>query len=172
MKGLIHIYCGDGKGKTSAALGLAVRAAGRGLKVQVVRFLKNDQSGEVAALVKIPGIRVTSCERSFGFSWNMNQEQKAEAAAYYTELFEKAWKMGGEQDVLVLDELCGAVDLGFVPEELVLAAIGRKPEHLEVVLTGRNPSRRLLELADYVTEMKMIRHPYENGIQARAGIEY
>ena len=111
MKGLIHIYCGDGKGKTSAALGLAVRAAGRGLKVQVVRFLKNDQSGEVAALVKIPGIRVTSCERSFGFSWNMNQEQKAEAAAYYTELFEKAWKMGGDQDVLVLDELCGAVDL-------------------------------------------------------------
>ena len=115
---------------------------------------------------------MTSCERSFGFSWNMNQEQKAEAAAYYTELFEKAWKMGGDQDVLVLDELCGAVDLGFVPEELVLAAIGRKPEHLEVVLTGRNPSRRLLELADYVTEMKMIRHPYENGIQARAGIEY
>ena len=68
--------------------------------MQVVRFLKNDQSGEVAALVKIPGIRVTSCERSFGFSWNMNQEQKAEAAAYYTELFEKAWKMGGDQDVL------------------------------------------------------------------------
>ena len=135
--------------------------------MQVVRFLKNDQSGEVAALVKIPGIRVTSCERSFGFSWNMNQEQKAEAAAYYTELFEKAWKMGGDQDVLVLDELCGAVDLGFVPEELVLAAIGRKPEHLEVVLTGRIHHGGFWSWRTTWTEMKMIRHPYENGIQAR-----
>ena len=172
MKGLIHIYCGDGKGKTSAALGLAVRAAGRGLKVQVVRFLKNDQSGEVPVLMEIPGIQVASCERSFGFSWNMSQEQKAEAAAYYTELFEKVWELGADRDVLVLDELCGAVGLGFVPEERVIAALSRKPGHLEVVLTGRNPSQKLLELADYVTEMKMIKHPYEQGIGAREGIEY
>lgn len=171
-KGLIHIYCGDGKGKTSAALGLAVRAAGSGLKVTIVRFLKNNRSGEVEVLKNIRGIQVISCEKEFGFSWNMTPEIRKEAEDYYTGLFKQAWEMNTGQDVLVLDEICGAADLGFVSQELVRKALENKPEGLEVVMTGRNPAPVLMEMADYVTEMKMIRHPYEKGIDARKGIEY
>ena len=86
-QGLVHIYCGDGKGKTSAAVGLAVRAAGRGMKVLVVRFLKTENSVEVEVLRSIPGITVTPCDRTFGFVFRMNEEQKAEAAEYYQKRF-------------------------------------------------------------------------------------
>ncbi len=149
-----------------------MRAAGRGLKVLVVRFLKNDRSGEVNVLEQIPGITVESCKKSFGFSWNMTPQEKQEAREYYTGLFRDAWKKGAEADVLIMDELCGAISLGFVEEELVLNALRQKPDRLEAVLTGRGPSRELVELADYVTEMKMVKHPYEKGIAAREGIEW
>ena len=171
-QGLIHIYCGDGKGKTSAALGLAVRAAGSGLKVLAARFLKNDRSGEVPVLEQISGIQVLSCEKSFGFSWTMTPQEKQEAGEYYTGLLRRAFDLGADLDVLVLDEICGAVSLGFIDEKVLLDALSRKPKGLEVVMTGRIPSEALLELADYVTEMKALKHPYEKGIEARAGIEY
>ena len=137
--GLVHIYCGDGKGKTTASVGAAVRAAGSGKKVVIKRFLKNDHSGEVEVLKQIPGITVLPCTRQFGFSWN---------------------------------EAVGACSLGFIKEERLLELIGCKPEKLEVILTGRNPSKELLAAADYVTEMVMRAHPYTRGIPARKGIEY
>lgn len=90
--GLIHIYCGDGKGKTTAAIGAAIRAAGRGFRVLVLRLLKTDDSGEVNALQNIPEIHVLPCVRSFGFSWNMTPEQKEKAAVYYSEQMEKPGK--------------------------------------------------------------------------------
>ena len=172
--GLIHIYCGDGKGKTTAAIGAAIRAAGRGFRVLVLRLLKTDDSGEVNALQNIPEIHVLPCVRSFGFSWNMTPEQKEKAAVYYSEQMEKAWKMALDQeiDMLVLDEAVGACTLGFIEEERLLELIGSKPEKLEVILTGRNPSETLLAAADYVTEMVMRAHPYTRGIPARKGIEY
>ena len=172
--GLVHIYCGDGKGKTTAAVGLAVRAAGSNKKVVVKRFLKNDHSGEVEILKQIPGITVLPCTRTFGFSWKMSQEEKEEAKKYYGEELEKAWKMALDQDadMLVLDEAVGACGLGFIREERLLELIENKPEKLEVILTGRNPSKALLAAADYVTEMVMGAHPYTRGIPARKGIEY
>ena len=138
--GLIHIYCGDGKGKTTAAIGAAIRAAGRGFRVLVLRLLKTDDSGEVNAIQNIPEIHVLPCVRSFGFSWNMTPEQKEKAAVYYSEQMEKAWKMALDQeiDMLVLDEAVGACTLGFIEEERLLELIGSKPEKLEVILTGRN----------------------------------
>ena len=173
MKGLIHIYCGDGKGKTTAALGLALRAAGRGLKVLIVRFMKTDDSGEITALKSVPGIRLVLCAKSFGFSWNMTEQQKAEAASYYSALFGKCWEEACRDcDLVVFDEMMSVVTGGFVPEEAVLQALDRKPEGLEVVLTGRGPSVRLLESADYVTEMRAVKHPYSQGVEARIGIEY
>lgn len=172
--GLVHIYCGDGKGKTTASIGLAVRGAGSGKKVVIKRFLKNDHSGEVGILNQIPGITVLPCTRTFGFSWKMSQEEKEEAREYYGEELEKAWKMALDQDadMLVLDEAVGACGLGFIKEDHLLELISSKPEKLEVILTGRNPSKSLLAAADYVTEMVMVAHPYTRGIPARKGIEY
>ena len=172
--GLVHIYCGNGKGKTTASVGAAVRAAGNGKTVLIKRFLKNDHSGEVEALKQIPGITVLPCTRQCGFSWKMKQEEKEEAKEYYGKELEKAWKMALDQeiDMLVLDEAVGACTLGFIEEERLLELIGSKPEKLEVILTGRNPSETLLAAADYVTEMVMRAHPYTSGIPARKGIEY
>lgn len=104
----------------------------------------------------------------------MKQEEKEEAKEYYGKELEKAWKMALDQeiDMLVLDEAVGACTLGFIEEERLLELIGSKPEKLEVILTGRNPSETLLAAADYVTEMVMRAHPYTRGILARKGIEY
>ena len=167
--GLIHIYCGDGKGKTTAAIGAAIRAAGRGFRVLVLRLLKTDDSGEVNAIQNIPEIHVLPCVRSFGFSWNMTPEQKEKAAVYYSEQMENGTPAF---DLLVMDEAIGACRQGFICEERLLELLRTRPASLEVILTGRGPSEALLNAADYVTEMALRRHPYERGIGAREGIEY
>lgn len=174
MKSCIHIYCGDGKGKTTAAIGLSVRASGCGKKVLVTRFLKTDHSGEVKVLEAMPGITVTPCERSFGFFTRMTEEQKKEAALYYSQLLastlEKA--VNEEYDLLVMDEIMAVCNYGLVDEEKVREFLVDRPEGLEVVLTGRNPSKELTDLADYVSEIHKIKHPYDQGLNARKGIEY
>jgi len=172
--GRVHIYCGDGKGKTTAAVGLAVRAAGRGRRVLIARFLKTDDSGEVTALQKIPGITVLPCDRSFGFVSGMTPETREEAAKYYEKLFEGACRMaaGQDYDLLVLDEMMACCHYGLVPEERVADFLYHRPRRLEVVMTGRNPSDRLLAAADYVSEIRMEKHPFTTGLAAREGIEY
>ena len=174
MRGCVHIYCGDGKGKTSLAVGLAVRASGRGKKVLIVRFLKTEDSGEVEVLRKIPGITVTPCDRTFGFVFRMNEEQKREAGAYFQSRFENAVKTAVEDgvDLLVLDEILASCNYGMVREDDVAEFLRNRPAEMEVVLTGRDPSDRLIALADYVSEIKMVKHPYTQGIGAREGIEY
>lgn len=174
MRGCVHIYCGDGKGKTSSAVGLAVRASGRGKKVLIVRFLKTEDSGEVEVLRKIPGITVTPCDRTFGFVFRMNEEQKREAGAYFQSRFENAVKTAVEDgvDLLVLDEILASCNYGMVREDDVAEFLRNRPAEMEVVLTGRDTSDRLIALADYVSEIKMVKHPYTQGIGAREGIEY
>lgn len=169
-RGLIHIYCGEGKGKTTAALGLAVRAAGRGKYVLITRFLKNDDSGEVFVLPLIPRITVIPCRKCFGFTFCMSEEERAEAAVYYKEMFRQAVSWKG--DLIILDELISACNAGFVPKEEVVEFLRQKPSALEVVVTGRNPWDSLLELGDYITDMHAVRHPYQKGISARMGIEW
>ena len=171
-RGLIHIYCGDGKGKTTAAVGLAVRAAGRGKRVLISRFLKTEDSGEVAVLRSIPGITVLPCERTFGFLFRMSEEEKREAAAYFQGQFEKTAAMAGDFDLLILDEIMASIGGGVVTEESVLNFLDHRPEALEVVLTGRNPSEEIQMRADYISEIRAVRHPFEKGIGAREGIEY
>lgn len=170
--GLVHIYCGDGKGKTSAAVGLAVRAAGRGKQVVAARFLKTDDSGEVEILRRIPEITLLPCERAFGFVRTMDEETRQEAAAYNLGLFERAAMLAEDADMVLLDEIMAAVSYGMVPEQRVLDFLKGRPNRLEVVMTGRNPSDRLLAAADYVSEIKKRKHPYDRGISARKGIEY
>lgn len=174
MKSCIHIYCGDGKGKTTAAAGLSIRAAGCGKKVLITRFLKTDHSGEVKVLGTIPGITVTPCERSFGFFTRMTEEQKKEAAVYYSQLLESTLEkaVNEEYDLLVMDEIMAVCNYKLVDEEVVRKFLAVRPEGLEVVLTGRNPSKELIDIADYVSEIKKIKHPYDQGLNARKGIEY
>lgn len=173
MKGLMHLYCGDGKGKTTAALGLAVRAAGNGFHVVIAQFLKSMDTGELAMLDKL-GVSVLRVEGKFGFSWQLTEEEKTCLTAAHTALFERAMKECGQggQTLLVLDELCAALSCGLIDREIVLDSLRRKPEELEVVVTGRNPAPELMDMADYITEMRKIRHPMDEGIQARKGIEF
>ena len=177
MVGLIQIYCGEGKGKTSAALGQAVRSAGAGLSVVFVRFLKTEGSGELKSLACIPGITMVPCCRSFGFYWNMTDEQKAEASKVYDSLLWEAvhtaeQKAASGDAVLVMDEIIATFRHGFVDRERFLQWLRTKPENLEVVMTGRDPEEELLSLADYVSEIKKVKHPFDRGISARKGIEY
>jgi cob(I)alamin adenosyltransferase len=174
MDSCVHIYCGEGKGKTTAAIGLIVRAAGCKKKVLLTRFLKTDHSGEVRTLLKFPEVTVTPCERSFGFFSKMSREQKKEARVYYTKLLQTTFERAvmDNYDLLVLDEIMAVCNFGLVEEENVLIFLETRPKKLEVVLTGRNPSKTFVEMADYVSEINKVKHPFDKGIKAREGIEY
>lgn len=172
MPGLVHIYCGEGKGKTTAAVGLAVRAAGAGKQVVFTQFFKDGSSSEIAVLRQIPHIRVMHCRTVPGFWRRMDDAQKARAAADYSRLFAEVREAAEDADLLILDEIVSACNHGAVPENAVTDFLLEKPEKLEVVLTGRSPSRAMLELADYVTEMRKEKHPFDRGIPGRRGIEF
>ena len=170
---MIHVYCGDGKGKTTAAMGLALRAAGSGKRVVILQFSKDGKSSEFASLRQVSGIEVIPQTKIFGFAWKLSPEEKTEAAEYYSALLEKAFA-AAETDcgLLVLDEAMSACANGFIQEARLLELLRQRPEELEVVLTGRGPSEQMLETADYVTEMCKRKHPFEQGVPARQGIEY
>ena len=173
-KGLIHIYCGDGKGKTSAATGLAVRAAGCGKQVLFARFLKNEESGELEILDRIPEIHVIHLERSYGFYRTLTEEEQAEVRQMYEALWQDIVQKAETDvyDVLVMDEFMAAYNYGLIGHDAAFAFLREKPARLEVVLTGRDPDEDLVELADYVSEIRKVKHPFDRGIRARRGIEY
>jgi len=172
VPGLIHIYCGDGKGKTTAAIGLAVRAAGAGKKVVFTQFFKDGSSSEIKVLQGVENIQVIHSDTVRGFWKRMTDAQKARVSEDYTRLFSDVARLAMDADLLVLDEIIAACNHGAVTEVAVADFLRSKPECLEVVLTGRNPSEHLLRLADYVTQMQKIKHPYDCGIAARKGIEF
>lgn len=169
--GLVHIYCGDGKGKTTASLGLAIRAAGRGMKVVIVQFLKGGQTGELSILRQLPNVQIIRCKERLGFTFRMDEQQKKHAAGIQQELFASAKACVGHCDLLILDEIMAAINTGMVKVEQVQELVASRPPELEVVLTGRNPPDELLELADYVSEIHKVRHPFDRGVPARDGIE-
>lgn len=171
-QGLIHIYCGDGKGKTTAAVGLSVRAAGADKKVLFVQFFKNGNSSEIRSLQKLEGIRTLHASTVPGRFSRMSDEQRVQASSDYTELFRSAAALSENFDLLILDEIISACNLKIVDEALVTAFLDSKPDSLEVVLTGRDPSCELTSRADYITSMEKIKHPYDQGIRARKGIEF
>ncbi len=169
---MLHIYCGDGKGKTTCSMGLAVRAAGHGRKVVVAQFLKSDNSGERAVLEQLPTVNCIPVPGTMKFTFLMNEQEKADTRTQMTAIFSRAAELGRESDLLVLDELCSAISTGMVPLEEVLAFLDSRPESLEVVITGRDPAPELQERADYITEMRKIKHPFDKGVNAREGIEW
>lgn len=173
-RGMIHIYCGDGKGKTTAAIGLAVRAAGSGKKVLFARFLKNEDSGELRILDAVPEIEVIHLEKSYGFFRALTEKEQEEARQMYASVWgcvrEKAAE--GSYDMVVIDEFMAAYRYGLISHEEAVVFLTGKPEEMEVVLTGRDPEPELTELADYVSEIRKVKHPFDRGIMARKGIEY
>lgn len=173
MFGLIHIYCGDGKGKTTAAVGLAVRCAGRGNKVLLVQFLKSHDSGELYSLAKLPDIEVMRGKESKKFTFQMNEEEKHALLIEHNKMFEQvlAKIKNGGYSLLILDEVIGALNVKVFEMPKLIEFLRHKPENLEVVLTGRNPAPELVEIADYVSEMRKVKHPMDKGIMAREGIE-
>jgi cob(I)alamin adenosyltransferase len=168
-KGLIHVYTGDGKGKTTAAIGLAVRACGQGKRVGFIQFLKNEPCGEHFFLSAYPAFEIVqiSTENCFTGPLEKIQEQAQKTLARAEEMV-----LSGKYDLLVLDEICVALQRGLISVAQVLKLIDKKPAALELVLTGRYAPPEIINRADLVTEMCPVKHPLRQGIKARRGIEY
>jgi cob(I)alamin adenosyltransferase len=171
-RGLVELYTGAGKGKTSAAIGVVVRALGNGLRVYIAFFMKGaTPSGERHILTSLPGIRVQSFGTA-GFINPDNIQPMARKKAGEGLAAARGAMLSGDFDLVVLDELALAATWGLVSIDDVLALMADKPESVELVLTGRLADARLVKAADLVTEMVKIKHPYDKGVQARQGIEY
>lgn len=172
--GLIHIYCGDGKGKTTAAMGLGVRAAGRDKKVLLTQFLKDNDTGELNSIEKLGEnfevFKGAPVKKFFKF---MSEEEQIETKKEHEDRFKKVTKKAIDEnfDLLILDEIIAATNLDLISLKQVIEFLKNRPVGLEIVLTGRNPSIELIELSDYVSEIKALKHPYEKGINSRIGIE-
>jgi len=172
-KGLILLYTGDGKGKTTAALGQVLRAAGHGFKVAVIQFIKNlGNTGEIKAAKKIFADHLEIYPMGTGFTWDAKDREELQRAAG------KGWELAkekidsGRYSMVILDELTYALNYGLLDQEEVIDFLAHKPEKLHIIITGRDASEKLIDLADLVTEMKEIKHPYKQGVKAAKGIEY
>jgi cob(I)alamin adenosyltransferase len=172
-KGLVQVFTGDGKGKTTAALGTVLRAAGHGLNIYIIFFIKGDYAyGEYSTLTRLPNVRMASFGlRQFIYkNREINPEEKTQAEAALAAAREVV--NSGRYDLVVLDEINVALDFHLIEVDDVINIIKDKPPHVELILTGRGADARLIELADLVTEMVKVKHPYDKGVQARRGIEY
>ena len=168
-RGLIIVHTGDGKGKTTAALGLAVRAWGAGLKVLILQFIKGARrSGELVALDTL-GIEIRQLGLGFITDENFPEQKNSARAALETarrEISSGAW------DLIVLDEINYAVKFGLLDAQEILSLIKIRPPQMHLVFTGRAAPTELIAAADLVTEMKLVKHPYKNGVAAQSGIEF
>ncbi|HCT89850.1 MAG TPA: cob(I)yrinic acid a,c-diamide adenosyltransferase [Lachnospiraceae bacterium] len=171
--GYIHIYCGNGKGKTTTGMGLCLRAAGYGYKVLIYQFMKDNETSERKALAHVPGITLAEGLPQEKFSFRMTEEEKKSRKKYYEEQFRAITgkAVREDYDVLFCDELVYAIRAGLFDEALLLDFLATKPDKLEVIMTGRDPSPRLIEAANYVSEIRKIKHPFDEGLPARKGIE-
>ncbi len=206
---MIQLYTGDGKGKTTAAVGQAIRAAGAGYRVIFCQFMKGGESGELEILARLPQVQIYRCEREFPFYNAMTDKDRKEITDIHNELIGNliriydAWneereKMTGQAEslMMVLDEITYPLNWGLVDASLFEGLVNRIKEtdqhrnmncrdengigniykpgipQMELVLTGRQPDQLIVDNADYITEMKKLRHPFDDGIQARKGIEY
>ena len=171
MKGLIQVYFGNGKGKTTAALGQALRAAGRGKKVLIVQFMKKWDYGELHSIRLIPQITIkTFGTRDFVYKGKAKEIDYQEARKAFTEGVRGV--QNGQYDIVIFDELNMAIDFELLDLQQVLDFLEEKSERVEVIITGRNAPQAIIDKADLVTEMCEIKHPYQKGILARIGIEY
>jgi cob(I)alamin adenosyltransferase len=171
-RGLLIVHTGKGKGKTTAAMGLAMRCVGHGMKVGIVQFVKGVwHTGERDVLAKFPDLCVIRAMGE-GFTWDTQDRQRDLAAAA------RAWETAKEMmadpsyRMVILDELNIVLRYDYLPVEEVLEALKSKPRNLHVVVTGRNAKEELIEAADLVTEMTQVKHPFRSGVKAQVGVEF
>lgn len=171
-KGLILVHTGEGKGKTTAALGLAFRAIGCGWKVLIIQFIKGDWKYGELETAKRFGDQLEIHQMGEGFTWVVKSDERQK------ELARKAWDFGkqamaeGKYQLVIFDEINYVLDYGFLPLEEVVETLKKKDENLHIVLTGRNAKPEIIEIADLVTEMRKVKHPFDAGIVAQRGIEF
>lgn len=172
--GLIHLYLGNGKGKSTALFGLALRALGRDFKVLIIQFLKTGDSGEVIYLNKLndSNLSIKSINFSNKFTWEMNEKEIKLLKIQLNNFFEELKLTFSDYDFIMFDELLDALELELIPESEIINIIKNKHQNQEFVFTGRNASDTLLSLADYVSHIDSIKHPFTKGTQARIGIEF
>lgn len=171
-EGFVQVYTGDGKGKTSAAFGLALRAIGRGLKVYIIQFIKGGfDYGELYIVDKLPNLTLKTFGKGKFVTERPPEIEDVRLAEEAFTLAEEIVKRG-EHDIVILDEINVALNLNLIEIERVLELIKNKPKHVELVLTGRYAPQKIIERADLVTKMKEVKHPYQEGYKARKGIEY
>ena len=169
-KGLVQVYTGNGKGKTTAALGLAVRAAGAGINVYILQFIKSAAYSELGSIRKINNITIEQCGRG---CFIKGKPKRADIARAERGIAKAARRIiSGRYGMVILDEVNCALKAGLIKPEAVIEIIWNKPKNVELVLTGRYCPSAVMKHADLITEMKKIRHPYDKGIPARHGIEY
>jgi cob(I)alamin adenosyltransferase len=174
-KGYIQIYTGNGKGKTTAAVGLATRAAGNKYRVCMVQFLKSGVTGELeSAKLMAPYFSIHRFERPRGFFWTLNDQEKLELKADIQEAYKFCIKQleEGNCDILIMDEIMGTLSNGLITEEQLIELIDKKPDDVELIMTGRNVPESIMQRANLVTEMKDIKHYFNEGVPARKGIEF
>ncbi len=171
--GYTHIYYGDGKGKTTAAFGLALRCLGKGGKVIIVQFLKHIESGEVTALKNFSNVHIFYGNVCGKFFKNMTNEEKELLLQFNNEMFEKSVQMCDNinADMIIFDEIIHTLNYSVIDRKKVFDFIQKQKGKVEVVLTGRNPDKEVLNFGDYISEIKKIRHPFDMGVFARDGIE-
>ncbi len=169
-----HIYYGDGKGKTTSAVGIAVRAAGSNLKVLFVQFLKTEFSGERHVLSHTENVTLTLCPLELKFTFDMNEQEKLQAAKVFKGIFERSAMLAltEKYDMVVLDEVFEAINAHMLSETDVYEFIADAPASMEIIMTGHNPPQKFMDIADYITEFRKIKHPYDRGITGRIGIEF
>lgn len=170
-RGLLVVYTGHGKGKTTAALGMVFRALGRGLRVTVVQFIKGKwKTGERVFAERLPELRFLVM--GLGFTWESDDISRDKAAALAAWAEARQEIASGERELVVLDELTYAFHYGFVALDEVLETLRSRPPGVHVVITGRDAPEALIELADTVTEMKLVKHPFQRGEKAQIGVDY
>ncbi len=167
---MIQIYCGDGKGKTTASVGLAVRMAGYNKKVLFIQFLKGSYTGELEILEKSDSIKVFRCDKNYGFTFNMSDEDKKSITSCHNKNLDFAVSYMKDFDMIVLDEIFAAVNCSLVNVETVKLLCENYTG--ELVMTGREPDIWFTERADYISEIRKVKHPYDRGEDAREGIEF
>lgn len=172
-KGYVHIYYGNGKGKTTSAMGLCTRAAGYGYKILVYQFMKDNSTSERNILEKSTNVTWIKGLPLEKFSFQMSDSEKRERKQFYESQFKEiiALIQKGNYNMLLLDELIYTIAAGLFDEQLLLSFLDSKPYALEVIITGNPPSDELVRRADYASEIKKIKHPFDIGLCARKGIE-
>ncbi len=170
MKGYVQVYTGNGKGKTTAAIGLSIRAAGAGLSVYIAQFIKMGEYSEIKALKRFSD-RITIEQYGFGRFVNRKPSKKDIQVGRKGLERVKVVIASGQFDIVILEEANVAAEYGIISVEELVKLISTKPDGVELVITGRNASPQVIEIADLVTEMKVVKHYYEKGVKARVGIE-